>query len=207
MMEIAVIYMASGFGKRFGGNKLLHLLCGKPLYQHGLDQVQEAVSRLEQAGEISCQLIVVSQYAEIVEACCKQGIEARLNQHAATGITASIRVGIEAAGPVDAYAFFVADQPLLQAATIAAFLSGYSHSGKSLGCMKADSHRGNPSIFAAPFKAELLSLKGDKGGSSILQGYADENLWLCPAESTELMDIDTREMVAKAAAFIKASLY
>ena len=36
-MKAAFIYMASGFGSRVGGNKLLEELEGKPLYSHGLD--------------------------------------------------------------------------------------------------------------------------------------------------------------------------
>ena len=36
-VQIAVIYMASGFGKRFGGNKLLEMIEGKPLFAYGLE--------------------------------------------------------------------------------------------------------------------------------------------------------------------------
>ena len=43
-MHIALIYMASGFSRRFGGNKLLAPLAGKPLYRHGFDHLQDGVS-------------------------------------------------------------------------------------------------------------------------------------------------------------------
>ena len=36
-MKTAWIYMASGFGSRFGENKLMAELGGKPLYRHGME--------------------------------------------------------------------------------------------------------------------------------------------------------------------------
>ena len=193
-MQIAVIYMAAGFGRRFGSNKLLYSLNGKPLYQHGFAQLQEVLATINAAGQLSCRLIVVSQYSEIVAWCRAQGAETCLNTQAAEGITASIHLGIEAAGNVAAYAFFVADQPYLQAATIEKFLTGYAVSGKPLGCLHSGAQRGNPTIFSAGFKAELLSLQGDKGGRVILNRYPDDNLWLSVATAEELIDIDTPEI-------------
>ena len=35
-MNVSLIYMASGFGKRYGTNKLLTEFQGEPLYLHGL---------------------------------------------------------------------------------------------------------------------------------------------------------------------------
>ena len=193
-MQIAVIYMAAGFGRRFGSNKLLYSLDGKLLYQHGFAQLQEALATINAAGQMSCRLIVVSQYPEIVAWCREQGAETCLNTQAAEGITASIHLGIETAGNVDAYAFFVADQPYLQAVTIEKFFTGYAVSGKALGCMHCGAQRGNPTIFSAGFKAELLSLQGDKGGRVILNRYPDDNLWLSVATAEELIDIDTPEI-------------
>ena len=66
-MKLSMIYMASGFGRRFGSNKLLASLGGRPLYMYGLTALAEAAVLLQAEGT-ECQLITVSQYAEILEA-------------------------------------------------------------------------------------------------------------------------------------------
>lgn len=68
-MHIALIYMASGFSRRFGGNKLLAPLAGIPLYRHGFDHLQDAARRIESALSCSCRLYVVCQYDEILSWC------------------------------------------------------------------------------------------------------------------------------------------
>ncbi len=76
-MRIAVIYMASGFGSRFGTNKLLKPYRGKPLYRHGLDlflTLKEEMAR----EDLQLEILVVSQYQEILEEgmLLKEGEEA-----------------------------------------------------------------------------------------------------------------------------------
>ena len=39
-MKVSMIYMASGFGKRYGTNKLITEFRGEPLYLHGLLSLQ-----------------------------------------------------------------------------------------------------------------------------------------------------------------------
>ena len=68
-MHIALIYMASGFSRRFGGNKLLAPLAGIPLYRHGFDHLQDAARRISVSLSCSCCLYVVSQYDEILSWC------------------------------------------------------------------------------------------------------------------------------------------
>ena len=60
-MRAAFIYMASGFGSRFGGNKLLEQLEGKPLYRHGLDTLREAAREAARMDGWQGRIIVVSQ--------------------------------------------------------------------------------------------------------------------------------------------------
>ena len=46
-MKVSMIYMASGFGKRHGTNKLITEFRGEPLYLHGLLSLQKAAKLLE----------------------------------------------------------------------------------------------------------------------------------------------------------------
>ena len=104
--------MASGFGSRFGENKLLVELGGKPLYRHGLDCLLQAMERVETEMEgWQVQLIVVSQYREILETAAALGAEPVMNPQSGEGIAASLRFGTEAARDAQILVYCVADQP------------------------------------------------------------------------------------------------
>ncbi len=189
MMKAAMIYMASGFGSRFGANKLLEELEGKPLYRHGLDCLIQAGEELERLGwEI--RLLVVSQYDEILGEAARLGAEPVHNSLSHQGITASIRLGTQAADPdTEIFAYCVADEPRLRRETVTGFLTAFASSGYGIGCVCAGSRRGNPAAFAGGYREELLALAGDKGGSQLMKRYP-EDLWLYQAPEEELRDVD-----------------
>ena len=64
-MNVSLIYMASGFGKRYGTNKLLTEFQGEPLYLHGLLSLQKA-ARLLAEDKIRCELFLISQYERVL---------------------------------------------------------------------------------------------------------------------------------------------
>lgn len=195
-MKAAFIYMASGFGSRFGGNKLLEELEGKPLYRHGLDTLKEAAKEVCRREGWQIQLIVVSQYREILEEADREGLQAVYNPESARGISASIVYGTRAAGETDIFLYFVADQPRLRPETAAGFLKAFADSEKTMGCLTWGGRRGNPAAFRSCWRQELLNLKGDKGGRQLMDRYPNE-LWLYPAEEEELWDVDRREDLKK----------
>ena len=61
-MATCMIYMAAGNNRRFGSNKLLHVLDGRPMYLHVLERL--AAAAREKEGRV---LLVVTQYPEIME--------------------------------------------------------------------------------------------------------------------------------------------
>lgn len=62
-MQNRIIYLAAGNSVRFGENKLLYPVAGKPMYRHGLDLLFSILEENE-----NYELIVASQYREITEA-------------------------------------------------------------------------------------------------------------------------------------------
>ncbi len=191
-MKVALIYMASGFGSRFGANKLLEDLDGRPMYRHGLDCLRQVQADLEGRGW-KVNLLVVSQYEEILKEAALLGAEAVYNGHSSQGITASIRIGTLAAGQdTQLYAFCVADEPRLRQETVTGFLTGFEASGYGMGCVCAEGRRGNPAAFAKGYREELLALTGDKGGSQLMKRHP-EDLWLYQAPWEELRDVDLPE--------------
>lgn len=142
-MDISAIFMASGYSRRFQGNKLLEPLGRCPLYQYGFKQLQKGLQMA--SPRLTSTIVVVTAYDEIKEWCAAQGAMVCSNNQAAEGISASIRIGVNAIKR-DAYAFFVADRPLLTARTIADFLVGFAASGHSLGAVACNGTPMNPAI-------------------------------------------------------------
>ena len=65
-MKVSLIYMASGFGKRYGTNKLITEFQGEPLYLHGLLSLQKAAKLLEE-DKIQCKLFLISSMKEFYQ--------------------------------------------------------------------------------------------------------------------------------------------
>lgn len=195
-MKLSFIYMASGFGKRFGSNKLLVPLKGKELYRHGLDCLCEAAENLRTGdgkNGYEIEILVVSQYDVILKKAAGLGLGAVPNAFSAQGITASLRLGAQAAGTQsDAYLFSVADQPYMRPDTLAGFVQGYIRSGMGIGCMCHHGKRGNPAIFSSRYREELLALRGDRGGSVIMKAHPGD-VWTMEVLEEELKDIDRGE--------------
>ncbi len=190
-MRVSFIYMASGFGKRYGTNKLITEFQGEPLYLHGLLSLQKA-SKLLAEDNIQCELFLISQYERVLSGSFDRVPEAEriFNEDSDQGITASLKLGTEVSRKdTDAFLYFVADQPCMRGETIAEFVRGFLKSRKGIGCVCAKGHRGSPNIFSRYYKKELLALEGDQGGRQIMQKHP-EDIWMMEVDERELRDID-----------------
>lgn len=193
-MKIEVIYLAAGFGSRFGSNKLLYELNGKALYQYGLDML---LSVMEDAADI-CGITVVTQYDEIEAYVMQQKklhsgtIRCVRNPHSERGISSSIQIGLLAgeASLADAYLFYVADEPYLKKETLLQMISAYTGGAKGILCMKSGTDRSNPVLFDKKYRQALLALAGDVGGKQIIARFKEDVGEFLVADKQELTDID-----------------
>lgn len=121
--KLSMVYLASGYGSRFGGNKLLERLGDKRLFEHGLLTLFGIQESLEKELGLLSEVILVSQYPEILDFGEKLGLKTVENPYAAEGITASIRLGTKMAAEDGDYLLYsVADQPWLKGETVKNFL-------------------------------------------------------------------------------------
>lgn len=189
-MKAAIIYMASGFGKRFGQNKLLALFRGRPLYEYGLETADQAARLLREKLGWQVSLTVVSQYEEILQTAAMLGAEAVFNPDSSQGITASLRLGTSCQQEdTQIYAYLVADQPALRPETLAGFLEGFEASGRGMGCVCCGGRQGNPAAFLGRYRGALMELSGDRGGSVLMRREPDQ-VWTWEAKEEELRDVD-----------------
>ena len=190
LFMIHIILLAAGESRRFGGNKLLSEFMGKPLYRHVFDKLTELIKKRS-----DLDLCVVTQYEEIRKQVCAAGIPVIWNDHSYEGITSSLKLGIACVGEVmerDYYCFFVADQPHMKIDTMDRFFDRFLQSGFSLGCIRYEGHKGNPTIFHVKYREELLALTGDTGGKQVFSRHPEDCFYLDADSQIELVDYDER---------------
>jgi molybdenum cofactor cytidylyltransferase len=195
-MKIHMILLAAGFGKRFGGNKLLYELDGKPMYRHIAERLLEIYREQERVFSFTA----VTQYEEIRRGLEALGVQVAWNPCSEKGISSSIRVGLEAldrGAETEYYAFFVGDQPYLKRESIEDFFHGFSFQEKGIGCMAWNGTPGNPVIFHERYREELLALSGDVGGRKVMQGHPEDIFYFNIADKKELQDVDQKKSDAK----------
>lgn len=186
-MKAALILLAAGDSRRFGGNKLLHEFRGKPMYRY----IVEEVEKLPQ--DIFEKKLVVTQYEEIGRDLKDFGYEVVENHESCLGISHSIHLALGRLTKDLACCFAVCDQPYLQADTIKKLLDGYAASGCGLACLSNRGELGNPAVFSPEYRQELLALEGDIGGRRVIRKHM-QDLYLCEVDDgLELVDIDVKQ--------------
>ena len=182
-MRIGCVVMAAGDARRFGENKLAIEIGGRTLVRRAMEAVP---------ADLLDAVVVVTQYPEVEELAREFGFRAVRNPHPDWGISHTIRLGLEALGDCGAALFQVSDQPFLHRETVAGLVEFFlQHPDKLVG-LSHGGVRGNPCIFPAKYFPELLNLKEDRGGSSVIRRH-EEDLLLFEAPAPELEDADTQQ--------------
>lgn len=185
---IYILYLAAGSGRRFGKNKLLAPLNGRPLFAWGLDTLCRVVR-----GRSDCRLAVVSRYEPVLAAANAAGALAVNSPLSEQGISYSIRAGIEAFGPLreeDFLLFVLSDQPRLTCRSIERMLAA-AKPGVLAASAFFEGTPGSPTLFSARLVPELLALEGDKGGRCVLNRHKNETVQIELCSADELWDVDT----------------
>ena len=188
-----ILYLAGGNSRRFGENKLLYPLDGRPLYRHGLDMLAALIQTRD-----DCTLTVVSRYEAVLDGVRACSVRTVYSPESEKGQSYTIRAGLDALDlrQGDFIAFVVADQPYLTARTMARLLDA---AAPGVQCARVcfGARRGNPALFSAALAPALRALTGDEGGRTLL---ARPDCVLVPADSArELCDIDTPAQAQDAA--------
>ena len=100
--SVGCVIMASGLGKRFGGNKLMADFRGQPM-----------IGRILEATEgLYLRRVVVTRHEDVEAFCRERGVAAVT--HDLPGRNDTVRLGLNAVGEVDGCLFCPGDQPLLR---------------------------------------------------------------------------------------------
>jgi len=89
--------------------------------------------------------------------------------------------------------FLVGDQPFLNAATINTVIDAFNREHQSIIVPVYNGKRGNPVIFPATLKKNLLALTGDRGGRVLIETMAERVKLVTIGDERLGTDVDTEE--------------
>ena len=180
--NLGCVIMASGLGKRFGGNKLMADFRGKPLIQWALAATEDVFAKR----------VVVTRHKEVQELCEKQGIPVVL--HALPHRSDTVRLGLQTMiNDVDGCMFVPGDQPLLRRETVAALALSAVNDEAFIWRPVVGEQAGTPVLFPHWAFEKLLNLPEGKGGGHLLRQYPERIRTIPVHDIKELRDIDTPE--------------
>ena len=179
--KLGCVIMASGLGKRFGGNKLMADFHGKPMILRALDATEGLFPHR----------VVVTRHESVADLCREQNVDVVL--HDLPNRNDTVRLGLEALGDCDCCMFLPGDQPLLRRETVAMLLENWKENPDRIIRPVYEDTVGSPVLFPSWAFPELKSLPEGKGGSVVIKNHPHEIMHVSVPNPFELMDADTPE--------------
>jgi molybdenum cofactor cytidylyltransferase len=185
MSKISAVLLGAGESKRMGVNKLSLPWGRKTVLEHCFKTLLRS-----KAQEV---VIVLShRNKEIKNLFQGPKVKIVVNPYSKRGMSTSIRKGLEAIHPrSDGILIALGDQPNLKTRTINALILAFDQGKEGIIIPSFQGRRGHPVIFHWRYRKELLNLKGDVGGRSIIKRHP-EDIRVVPVKSEGVVkDIDT----------------
>ena len=179
--NIGCVIMASGLGKRFGGNKLMADFHGQPMICRILDATED----------IFAQRIVVTRSEAVAALCEAHGVRTIL--HGLPHRSDTVRLGLEAMPGMDRCMFATSDQPLLRRETVASLALASRNDPNAIWRISCDGIHGSPVVFPSWTFPELLELPEGKGGGFVVKKHPERLRTVNIRDMYELKDVDSRE--------------
>ena len=184
--KYALIIPAAGLSSRIQPNKLLYELEGEPVIYRTLKSLEILPWETH---------VIVGNMAQELQAALVRYPELRLNIHLnrdyQTGLSGSIRLGLQSAGPGrDYYVFCPADKPFIKTETLQACLDVIEKEKPPILIPRYQGINGHPSFFAGEFYEELRSVTGDVGGRKVVARHREIVSYLETEDQGVILDMD-----------------
>lgn len=182
--DIAVILLAAGRSRRFGGeDKLLTPLAGEPLAFHAAARIAELAPGRRIAVCPDGDSVLAWQLAAL-------DFEIVVNSDEAAGLSRSLACGVAevARGPEAAALVMLADMPFVTAGHLQALLARFDPTHAPIVASTDGRTAMPPALFARSLFDPLQARTGNRGGKALL-----DSATLVAAPPDELVDIDRPE--------------
>ena len=189
---ITALVLAAGASRRMGDrNKLLLPFRGRPLIEHVVRTVLAA-----RVGEV---VVVLGHEAERVRDALRDlPVAFAHNERFEEGMTTSIQAGLAAASPDAAgYLICLSDLPLIEPAELDRLVTAFERAreadARAIGVPAFEGRRGNPVLFAAHYRPDLLAHRGMTGCKGIVRQHPEHVVEVEMDTDHVLQDVDTPE--------------
>lgn len=185
MSRISAVLLGAGESKRMGLDKLSLPWGRKTMLEHCFETLLRS--------EVNELIVVLSARNKGIKNLFQgRKVNIVINSLSKMGMSASIRRGLQEIHPhCRGILIALGDQPLLKTRTINALIRTFDQGKGGIIVPSFQGTRGHPVIFHRKFKKELLNLKGDVGGRSIIENHA-EDVRVVPVKSIGVIkDVDT----------------
>jgi molybdenum cofactor cytidylyltransferase len=180
-MNIAAILLAAGKSSRFGANKLMHPVGGRPI---------ALAAALALKAACPDALAVVAPGSPLKELLEQAGLATVVCEKAREGMGESLKTAIAATREADGWLVALADMPYILPTTHRKIVLALQD-GAALAAPTYRGERGHPVGLGARFRDDLLALTGDAGARSILKTNTSEIELVEVDDPGVLKDIDT----------------
>lgn len=180
--RLGCVIMASGLGRRFGGNKLMACFAGKPMLEWALEATEGIFTRR----------VTVTRHPEAAELCGRRGVPVLL--HDLPHRSDTVRLGLEALGEgLSGCMFCPGDQPLLSRESVQTMVQNAARDPEHIWRLAWRDIPGTPVLFPAWAFPQLRALPQGKGGSVILKQNPGKVRLVSAQNRYELLDVDSPE--------------
>ena len=183
--RVVAIVLAAGKSTRMGSHKMMAEVDGQPMLrvvvQNVLESGVDEVIVVTGHGAADCETVL-------------SGLKVRLvhNPDYATGLSGSLRNGVEAAGKADAIVVCLGDMPRVGGTVIDRLIAAFNPTEhRSIVMPSFQGEIGNPVLWGAEHFPRLSNLSGDKGARHLIAEIKSEATEVEVDDAGVLRDIDT----------------
>ena len=164
-MGIGAIVLAAGGSSRLGAPKQLLEFHGETLVRRAAKAALESVCD---------RVVVVVGSHEMRHEIDDLPVSIVENKNWKSGISSSIRAGLEQISSQDGVVITLCDQPFMTAAVLNELISTHRQTGRAIVASTYGTTRGVPAFFAPELFNELASLTKDEGARRIIASHPEK---------------------------------
>ena len=183
--KVSAILLGAGESKRMGQDKLSLPWGKKTVFEQCLRNLLRS--------DVEELVVVLShRIGQMGNKWRDPKIKTVKNPDSGTGMSSSIRRGLEALDPSSqGILIALGDQPFIRTRTINVLIRAFVHGRRTIVIPSFRGMRGHPVIFHRRYVKQLLNLRGDAGGRSIIEKYPEEVGLVRVRSEGVTKDIDT----------------
>jgi molybdenum cofactor cytidylyltransferase len=183
--RVAVLVLAGGASRRFGGNKLLH--------GWGGGTVLEASLQASLRSGLKEVVVVTGAYHDrLAPLLARYPVRVVPNPDWGEGMSTSLRAGLQSLGDEpEAVAICLGDMPFLPPVVVVELARTHAQTHAPIVAPVAGGQRRNPVLFDRSLFPQLMQARGDEGGRSVLRAHQDELLLVPFPDEDWFRDVDT----------------